>query len=751
MQEPTMDRDEAEETVPIDETDGADPTAEENEKILAEARKNLYSSSSGWDWILQRMRDDIEFSSGRQWDPATEAAREGRPNLVIDKTRKFIEKIIGAYRQDPPGVKVFPHSSGNKLTACIYEDYLRRFFANSTNKGAIIRSGEHQAICGYGWMEVSYGYRGENSFELEPKLFTVDDPRSVRIDRSAVELDGEDTRWAFRLSRMDKTEAEEKYGEGVTSWDSIPQQYVDQWTDDSQVVIADYWWIKEEDDELVKIRTADGKISKMFFSELNEHGKYPEGSYQVMSRRPATRKQCHHAVLTGAGVVKSEEFPSSCIPIVPVYGRQCWQDNRSYYSGIIRPAMDAQRLINYYASTAAEATALAPRIPYVVAEGQLEGHEHEWDLMNVKNLPYLQYRMVALNGINAPPPQRTPTAADVSPLLASLQAATADLTDVVGIYEASLGQETASAKSGTAIRESSKNSDQVLAVYFDNLRRAVVRVARIVAGMLPRLVTEETILRIQAEDGKEYSVAVNSATPMPTTHPAARGQPAMIDLSEGEYEIELEAASSYSTRRQEMAHASSEMLGVLPDMQRAAIAPLVVGAQDWPGAEKMKAVLMASLPPEIAKAYADENANIPAEAKAMLDQAMQQLQQVHGEADGLVQQLKQAQDQIVQLQTAILSNDRDVDAKLQIAQMSIQAKMHEKLVDIGGESAARQANAENDMLMHALNHKADMNSRLVDHAAKAAEHFLGGSSTSHGLPGDQISGVPDKLVFPKTK
>ena len=42
-----------------------------NDEILEHARERLYSSSSGWDFILQRIRDDLEFSSGKQWDPAT--------------------------------------------------------------------------------------------------------------------------------------------------------------------------------------------------------------------------------------------------------------------------------------------------------------------------------------------------------------------------------------------------------------------------------------------------------------------------------------------------------------------------------------------------------------------------------------------------------------------------------------------------------------------------------------------------------
>ena len=761
------------EVIPESELDIENPDLERNLEILADARKALYSSSSGWDWILQRIRDDIEFASGRQWDPATESARDGRPNLVIDKTRKFIEKVIGAYRQDPPGVKVYPHSSGNKLTAAIYEDYIRRFLGDHRNKGAMITAGEHQALCGYGWMQVSYDYRGENSFELEPKLIRVDDPRSVRIDRSAIETDGSDARWAFRLSRMDKAEAEELYGEGVTSWDSIPQQYVDQWTDDSQVVIADYWWIEEEDDELVEVRLQDGRIKKLFRSELgkteasegpDESGeitpefnadKYPAGSYQEIRSRKAKRRHCYHAVLTGAGVVQSHEWPGPDVPIIPVYGRQAWQDNRGFYTGLIRPAMDAQRLINYFASTIAETTALSPRIPWVVAEGQLEGHEHEWDLQMVKNLPYLQYRQVALNGANAPPPQRTPMAGDVSPLLASMQAATADLTDVTGIYEASLGQETAAAKSGVAVRESSKNSDQVLAVYFDGFRRAIVRTVQVVVRMMPGIVTEETILKVQAEDGKEYSVPVNSDIPMPTQHPAAQGQPVQIDLAEGEYEIALESSQSYSTRRQEMAHASAEMMMVLPDIQKASIAPLVIGAQDWPGAETMARVLKASLPPEIQTAYSEDNTNIDPNAKALLDQAMQQLQQVHGEADQLVQQIQQLQNENQQLQTALLSNERDSQVKLQVAAMNNEERLHETIIKTEGEKAVAQAEKESDTQVAHLNQSgAIIQKHLEAVASTTAAHnqnLKGGPAAAQGLRKDLIRGVDDRVVFPGRK
>ena len=246
-----------------------------------------------------------------------------------------------------------------------------------------------------------------------------------------------------------------------------------------------------------------------------------------MQRRDATRKVCYHAVLTGAGVVAHEIFPGTMIPVIPVYGRQAWFEDKMYYTGLVRAMMDSQRLINYYASSAAEVTALTPKAPWMVADGQIDGYEQDYELSMIKNVAILRYQPFDEKGNQLSAPTRAMTPTDVSPLLQAIQASTQDMSDVVGMYDASLGKES-SQKSGVAIREATTNSDQVVAIFKDNLARGVVRASQIMINMLPYLITEESFLRVKTEEGNEFDIPVNTQVQSETNWPGAKNGKVLI-------------------------------------------------------------------------------------------------------------------------------------------------------------------------------------------------------------------------------
>src|SRR5665811_186834 len=74
--------------------------------------------------------------------------------------------------------------------------------------------------------------------------------------------------------------------------------------------------------------------------------------------------------------------------------------------GIIRDAKGPQRMNNYYKTLEAELVGLQPKAPWIMEEGQIEGHEEKWKAANRKSYSYLLYKGINLGGKPAPPPQR---------------------------------------------------------------------------------------------------------------------------------------------------------------------------------------------------------------------------------------------------------------------------------------------------------------------------------------------------------
>ena len=66
-----------------------------------------------------------------------------------------------------------------------------------------------------------------------------------------------------------------------------------------------------------------------------------------------------------------------------------------------------QRMYNFWRTAETEFAALAPKAPWLVAEGQTEGYEEEWSSANIKNYSTLTYKPVTdENGNTMPPPIR---------------------------------------------------------------------------------------------------------------------------------------------------------------------------------------------------------------------------------------------------------------------------------------------------------------------------------------------------------
>ena len=85
-------------------------------------------------------------------------------------------------------------------------------------------------------------------------------------------------------------------------------------------------------------------------------------------------------------------------------------EGKLHLAGLIRDAKDAQRMYNYWVTAETEQVALMPKAPYIMEEGQVEGHEVRWQQANQKSFPYLLYKASSVSGKPAPPPQRQPFA-----------------------------------------------------------------------------------------------------------------------------------------------------------------------------------------------------------------------------------------------------------------------------------------------------------------------------------------------------
>src|SRR5262249_2773432 len=138
----------------------------------------------------------------------------------------------------------------------------------------------------------------------------------------------------------------------------------------------------------------DGQIRSALASEI-DMGRIESAGYRVLRRRMVSHRKLHWAKMTGVDFLTEKGLDTiqlregRCIPIIPVIAAEANINGETRYTGIVRPAMDAQRLFNVEASSLAEAVHLGPIAPFIGYASQFEGYEDWWRQLNTRRFPYL--------------------------------------------------------------------------------------------------------------------------------------------------------------------------------------------------------------------------------------------------------------------------------------------------------------------------------------------------------------------------
>ena len=281
------------------------------------------------------------------------------------------------------------------------------------------------------------------------------------------------------------------------------------------------------------------------------------------------------------------------VPSVPV---KCIKVDNESHLFLAGPSM-----IPTHNTMEMETIALAPKAPFVGAEGQFEGHEDTWKQANTKSYPYLEYNPKSLNGALLPPPQRQPPSLPQAGWEQLKQGAAQDMMATTGIrFDATL-QERVVDESGRALRELKRGSDMGSYHYVDNLSRSLKHQGDIFLDLIPRVLDTKRIVTILREDDEEEQVQLDPNAQeayqehrSPTTGKVLK----IFNPTIGKYGVTVTTGPSYATKRIEAAESMMDFVRALPNTAQF-IADLVAKNQDWPQAEQISSRLAKMLPPQL--------------------------------------------------------------------------------------------------------------------------------------------------------
>jgi hypothetical protein len=665
----------------LDEQDGGEGTSED-EKLLGLAQSRFDRCVAAETRIRELALDDLKFRSGEQWPEEIKAQRQqdSRPCLTINRLPSFLRQVTNEQRQNRPAIRISPVDSGaDPETAEVLQGLIRNIEVQSGADVAIDTAFEAAATGGFGYFRVITDYCDPMSFDQDIKVERIRNAFSVYFDPDCSCPVYSDAHFAFVVSHFSKEEFAERYpgamATSLSDYSGIGDRGRRWFTEDS-IRVAEYYWIETKKRTLAQL--ADGKI--MWEDEA------PEG-VAILRRRETEERIVNYAEINGVEVLKRGEWAGKWIPIVPVLGDEMDVDGDRQLVGLIRYAKDPQRMYNYMATAQVEAIALAPKAPFVGAEGQFEGHEAKWASANTKNYAYLEYRPQNLSGGLAPPPMRQQFEPAIVAINQAMMSFADDMKSTTGIYDASLGAR-GNETSGKAILARQQEGDTANYHLVDNLSRSIRFLGRILVDLIPKIYDSERVIRIIGADEKEQTVELNR----PTKWKGVVGR--IFDLSVGKYDVTVQTGPSYASRRQQAVEAILELVRAYPMVAQVA-GDLLVKNMDWPGAQEVAERLRKTLPPALQDPE-DGEQQIPPQVAAELAAAQQQLQVVVAQlqdANGIINE-KQIEERLKRLE--IDSRERIEALKVQADLVKLEAQIasKESIELLKAELAATKAKAD---------------------------------------------------------
>jgi len=662
---------------PIKGTNPKPPKDRDDQDFLMKARKRLSRVITDESGMRQEAVDDLKFKAGKQWPEGIKAQRsaEDRPCLTINKMKTFVHQITNSQRENRPAINVSPvGDKGDPELAKAFRGLIRHIERESDADVAYDTGFDNAVSNGWGYWRVLTEYEDEDGFDQVIRIVRIRNPFTVYLDPDRKMPDGSDAKWGFVTEMIPREEFKQKYPD-ADDYASVLEGGIGEdhrdWCTPTQIRIAEYFVIETEMRTLVALSSGFQGWEDELDPAIKEQ--ITAGTMKVERKRESPCSTVKWYTITGREIIEEQEWAGKYIPIVECMGDEIDIEGKVNKSGIIRDAKDSQRMYNYHATAETEVVALAPKAPYIMEEGQVEGHEGRWKQANRKSYPYLLYKGTNVNGVMAPPPQRQQPGGPPTGIVQAKQGAAQDMQATTGLRFDGTKEERMADESGVAIDRLQQMGNIGSYHYIDNLGRSLKFTGRVLLDLIPKIYDTKRTLTILREDSSEERVVFDPHQQKPyEKRKGADGKEVKsFNPKLGRYEVTVTIGPSFATKRVEASRGMLEFGKFFP-AAAPMIADLVAKNQDWPEAEQLATRLAKALPPGMADI---DDSDLSPQVKAMLQ--------------GLKQQLEQANQEKQQLMLQINSQDKD----RAIAQDKIDKDYEAKLLKIAADS-------ENNMRTH---------------------------------------------------
>ena len=736
--------------------------ATKDEKFLKQARDRWKLADTATQKQRKRELEDLRFYAGDQWDEDLLRARAGqnvgsgtsqqtvpaRPSLTINKTREPVRQVLNQERQSDLGITLVPADDFGEMTGPIdhseielREGLVRRIQRDSESRDARTWAFARAAIAGTGYWLVMTRYVPGKTQDQEVYVDRIYNQNSVLLDPSHEQPDGSDAEWEFWGTDMLQSAFKAQYPDSDVAdidnddeWRSLLGDEAPGWFEGEgekrSVRVMNYVYTTRTPKEVYHLSNG----SAAYDDELMDIGVDEKGvKIRALKTDPSAtvqvddkgKERCHTEVtkhikwakITGNEILEQTDWPGHYMPIVKTVGEELQPyDAERRIEGIVRPMRDPCKGNNYIISKFVEQVGLTPIPPWMMASGQDEGFEAEYNASTTRAIGVLHYNQMDSEGKLVPqPPQRTNVSTDVSALAQGVAIFGQAIQSTSVMPETALGHTDPTVKSGKLARALIEQGSQGTSNFLDNLVRSLRHEARVQNDLLyPIYNRPGRLARMMNGQGEMSAVLIGrpfrlegegkQMRPVPVDIPD--WQPGM-PLPEGvkyhgltpnaDFNVAAKISKNIDTRRQEITNFLGEWIGAVPE-QVAVIGDLIWKYMDLPEHEEIEKRQRVMLAPPIQELLSG-NQPVSPQAQAKIAALEQQVQEMAPLVDKNKTDLMKAE---LSENADSQRKAADIESREKIERWKIEANIEIEMAKLGHLGMMKRAEIDAELL-HAHN------------------------------------------------
>ena len=513
--------------------------------------------------------------AGAQWEGALSEQFENRPKLEVNKVHLGVMRIINEYRNNRITVDFVPKDGATDDDLADTCDGLYRADEQDSCADEAYDNAFEEAVGGgFGAWRLRTEYEDPEDDEDERQRIRIepiyDADKFVFFDQNAKRQDKSDSTYCFVLTAMTPEAFADEYGEAESpaSLSSHVEMLEFDWQTPDVVYVAEYYRVEQSTEVIRVFELLDGSEERYNERDFEEDENLERmlaatGATEVRQKR-VKRRKVHKYIIDGSRVLEDLGFIAGTeIPIIPVYGKRWFIDNRERMMGHVRMVKDAQRLKNMQLSRLAEISAYSTVEKPVFSPEQVAGFEIMWQEDNVKNYPYLLVNPIT----NADGSEQLAGAADytrapqIPPAMAALlQITEVDMQDLLGKQEA--GEDMQPNLSGKAVELIQNRLDQQNFIYMSNMAKAIKRSGEVWLAMSRDIMVEEKrTMKSIATTGEISSVQLS----VPVLDSKTGLLETKNDMSRAKFDVAVDVGPTSSSKRAATVRSLTGMMQLTSD------------------------------------------------------------------------------------------------------------------------------------------------------------------------------------------